>query len=86
MTNLEKAKLAKRVKRSELGRIIGFAFVVLVIALGALMMASSITYAFSKTTIIFGNTDPVFEFFVGFAFVIIAANLIPEVAPRDTRE
>lgn len=76
MTESEKGLIPHRSDRESVVMAIGLAFNVLVLALGALMMASSITQTFTGNTILFGNTDPVFEFFVGFALVIIAANMM----------
>ena len=53
---------------------------VLVIALGALMMASGIVKLVANNNLIFGTTDPVYEFFVGLVFILIAAFML-----RDTK-
>lgn len=76
MTEADKGLIPHRPDRERVDMAVGLAFNVLVLALGALMMASSITQTFTGNTIIFGDTNPVFEFFVGFVLIIIAANMM----------
>ncbi len=81
MVDHEKGFIPHEPKGRRTISLVGFAFSVLVLAIGALMIASSVVSSLSGNPIIFGNTDPVLELFLGIAFVVIAANLISFHAP-----
>jgi small neutral amino acid transporter SnatA (MarC family) len=82
MTELERKERTEARNRYDIAQLLGFVFVVLVLALGALMMAGAIVKTISNTTILFGATNPAFEFVVGFIIIILAANIMAQNRPR----
>lgn len=58
--------------------LVEFAFALVVLVIGALTMAFGILKYLTGTSLLYGNTDPAFQFLVGFVVVIIASFLIPD--------
>ena len=74
MTELKRERpVVRDHTRENWRRVGGLAMSVVVVAFGALMIADAIAMYAANITVIFGSTDPMFEFWVGVLFVIIAA-------------
>lgn len=54
-----------------------FAMALVVLVLGALTLAFAIVKVVAGINILYGNTDPAFQFVVGFSIVILGSMLIP---------
>ena len=52
---------------------------IVVIVLGALMLAESVVGAINGTTLFFEGVNRGFEFVVGFVTIIVGASLVPEM-------
>lgn len=58
--------------------VVGLAVGIIVIVLGALMLAEAIVGAVNHTTLFFEDVNRGFEFVVGLMAIILGASLIPE--------
>lgn len=65
--------------------IVGFGLALVVFVLGALMLAFALVRVLTGQAIMFGNTDPVFQFVVGFVIINVGAVMMDRIMRDHSR-